>query len=534
MSSKLFEKLKLYKNYANDCIFFKYIFDQKDLNDENSKKSDDPTVFKPEYTHQIFGDEEIIFGYKNLKVDYFLTPGSLDAYIGLNFKEKISAQRFEGIEPDNVFEAFNNFGCSPGYTTNLNVFSEKMTADQQFRPYGNKVSEYTRQLADDKVGTFEIYKVDSTLPEFEDQKFIDYMLRVQTMLVYYIETSCFVDTEDPQWTYYLLYEKRKLSNSEYRYLTIGYVSLYNYYAFPDKTRSRISQVMIFPLYERMGHGAELVESVYRDAIQNPNVADITAEDPSPEFIRIRDFITTRMCLTLDSFKDKEKLKKGYSNEMAKEALSKYKMPKLQSRRCYEILRLAAINPNKQDELKDYRLDIKKRLYLPFIRKSKYARNGAEINGESGSDAKPAEAVSSKPKNGLENRFGGGSGVTSNGFGSREIDTVGVTTIGFGNSNGGASKIAPLSINGKVNTVNGNGKKMVSFSGKNTSLNTSNSTTDNSNQSDGDEDEPNAMGQGNLFVSEQERKQYLEEQFQEALNDYNRILKRLEHENISIN
>lgn len=100
ISSKLFEKLKVYKNYSNDCIFFKYIFDENDIPDEENKKSvADTNVFKPEYTHQIFGDEEIIFGYKNLRIDYFLTPGNLDAYIGLSYKEKVSPQKFDGIEP---------------------------------------------------------------------------------------------------------------------------------------------------------------------------------------------------------------------------------------------------------------------------------------------------------------------------------------------------------------------------------------------------------------------------------------------------
>jgi hypothetical protein len=59
-TSKLFEKLKIYKNFSNECIFFKYIFDAEDLSSEDSKKpADDSDTFKPEYTHQIFGDEEV-------------------------------------------------------------------------------------------------------------------------------------------------------------------------------------------------------------------------------------------------------------------------------------------------------------------------------------------------------------------------------------------------------------------------------------------------------------------------------------------
>ncbi len=139
-----------------------------------------------------------------------------------------------------MFVSFTEFGCSPGYTRNLNVFrSEKMVSDLAFRPFGNKIYEYVRGAETANPRSYEIYKIDSSFPEYSSEKFIDYILRVQTMLVYFIETSSFVDTEDPQWTYFLLYEKIKLqssvsasSNAGYRYATIGYVSVYNYYAYP--------------------------------------------------------------------------------------------------------------------------------------------------------------------------------------------------------------------------------------------------------------------------------------------------------------
>merc|ERR1719223_34507 len=196
-TSKLFEKLKHYKNYSNDSIFFKYIYDETDLHDENSKKSmeEDDKSFKPEFTHQIFGDDEIIFGYKNLHIDYFLTPGTLEAYIGVKSREKISPSRFDGIEPDDVYSSFQEFGCSPGFTKNLDQFcSDKLKKDLEFVPWGNKIYEYTREV-ESKESKFEVYKMDGENADYLNEKFVDYILRVQTMLVYYIETSCFPDTE---------------------------------------------------------------------------------------------------------------------------------------------------------------------------------------------------------------------------------------------------------------------------------------------------------------------------------------------------
>lgn len=160
----MFDKLKAYKVYSNDVIFFKYIMDESDLSESNkpassdiggneitSKLSSGATItspvltnlndeFRPEFTHQIFGDEETIFGYKNLKINYYLTPGLLDAYIGFKYTDKISPRKFDGLDPDDIYSQFVEFGCSPGFTRNLDTFcSEKITQDRQFRPFGEKV-----------------------------------------------------------------------------------------------------------------------------------------------------------------------------------------------------------------------------------------------------------------------------------------------------------------------------------------------------------------------------------------------------------
>lgn len=547
MSTKLFEKLKVYKNYSNDCILFKYIFDAEDINDENSKKpANELDTFRPEYTHQIFGDEEVIFGYKNLRIDYYLTPGLLHAYIGLKCKEKITPQRFDGIEPDDVFRAFADFGCSPGFTRNIDVFcTEKLKQDLEFVPFGTKLNEYTRGPHDERkqVATFEIYKVDSTMDEYESQKFIDYLDRVQTVLVFYIETSNFLDTDDPRWTHYFLYEKLKNASSPsgFRYATIGYLSVYNYYCYPDKMRSRVSQILIFPKYQNAGHGAQLVESVYKDVIQNSTILDITAESPSQEFIRLRDYVTTKMCCSLRSFRDKESLKSSFSSEMIQEAMKTYKIPKFQSRRCYEILRLAVTNQHNVDEWRNYRLFIKNRLNKPFCQKTKAAR-GACSSGESAAEQTNGEQEETSLVKNLKNRFGDAQdGETQIGFGSSSASSSSSSAVA--RSSKSVSFNSKLTSSSAGETQIGFGKptssKSVSFSTKVTSLNTSSSTTDKSSDSiDEDSNEKQTIFSLNestsIFIKDNERKQLLEQQFNEAVEDYRRILKRLENENVSIN
>lgn len=426
MKASLLEKLNAYKCYADECIRFHIIYDENDLarldqvnnQSDDSAAAEDDNSFKPEFVHQIFGQEETIFGYKNLHVNYCLTPATLDAYIGLSFKDKVTPQRFDGIEADDIYAAFTKFGCSPGFTRNLDVFTtQKLAQDRQFKPYGVKVDEYSQES-----NTYEVFKIDSSMNEYTDEQFLAYIDRIQTMLVFYIETSSFIDTEDTEWVYFILYEKKQ-TPSGWRYATIGFLSVYNFYSYPDKKRSRISQILILPNHQSKGHASRLVESVYKDALQHSDsISDITAETPSPEFVQVRDYVTAKLCHTnLASFRDKEQLKKGFTEQMAQEALVKLKIPRLQSKRCYEILRLAVTNENIDDEWRAYRLEIKKRLYLPFIRRTKYARNAGTVNDE---DYNPEPVESSKSardlkvKSTLENRFvESKSGVTTIGFGS---------------------------------------------------------------------------------------------------------------------
>jgi len=147
----MFDKLKAYKAYSNDVLFFKYIMDESDLasadkSNEHIRDSKSSSLhptneeFSPEFTHQIFGEEETIFGYKNLKINYYLTPGLLEAYIGFEYTEKISPRKFDGVEADDILAQFVEFGCSPGFTCNLDTFfAEKIQQDRLFRPFGQKV-----------------------------------------------------------------------------------------------------------------------------------------------------------------------------------------------------------------------------------------------------------------------------------------------------------------------------------------------------------------------------------------------------------
>lgn len=51
---------------------------------------DDTNCFNPEMCHQVFGDNENIFGYTDLEIKLYYTAGSLQTYLGIVYTDKVS------------------------------------------------------------------------------------------------------------------------------------------------------------------------------------------------------------------------------------------------------------------------------------------------------------------------------------------------------------------------------------------------------------------------------------------------------------
>lgn len=71
------------------------------------------------------------------------------------------------------------------------------------------------------------------------------------------------------------YELFKNENGDNCYAAVGYSTIYEYYAYPDKIRPRISQMLILPPFQRKGLCAKLLNSVYKHYNSNSDVIDIT-------------------------------------------------------------------------------------------------------------------------------------------------------------------------------------------------------------------------------------------------------------------
>lgn len=128
-------------------------------------------------------------------------------------------------------------------------------------------------------------------------------------------------------------------------------------------------MLILPPFQGEGHGAQLLEAVHRFYCGLPKVQDITgerfwflpslslilnvcrclssAEDPSENYVKLRDFVLSKLCQSLPAF-TVDKLPRGFSDEMVKEAQDKLKINKVWYRSAaddYCISALMHCNPN---------------------------------------------------------------------------------------------------------------------------------------------------------------------------------------------
>uniref|UniRef100_A0A8C5VUR2 Histone acetyltransferase type B catalytic subunit n=1 Tax=Microcebus murinus TaxID=30608 RepID=A0A8C5VUR2_MICMU len=305
---------------------------------------------------------ETAFGYKGLKILLYYIAGSLSTMFRVEYASKVD-ENFDCVEADDVEGKIRQI-IPPGFCTNTNDFLSLLEKEVDFKPFGTLLHTYSvLSPTGGENFTFQIYKADMTCRGFRE-----YHERLQTFLMWFIETASFIDVDDERWHYFLVFEKYNKDGATL-FATVGYMTVYNYYVYPDKTRPRVSQMLILTPFQGQGHGAQLLETVHRYYISSPSVLDITAEDPSKSYVKLRDFVLVKLCQDLPCF-SREKLMQGFNEDMAIEAQKKFKINKQHARRVYEILRLLVTDMSDAEQYRSYRLDIKRRLISPYKKKQR--------------------------------------------------------------------------------------------------------------------------------------------------------------------
>ncbi|GAA5830264.1 hypothetical protein JCM11251_001287 [Rhodosporidiobolus azoricus] len=352
--------------------------------------SDEPAEpFAPTFVYPIFGEEETIFGYKDLDIDYRFASGSLAQYLKVSYDAKFpETATVKADDPEKTLYEF----IPPDYLKDLDAFEKVVEKDaNEFKPLGTKIGAY-RMKAEGKDGVNGTSakgkgKGKSTggpvLPErqwevlsegegeddevvyeaywsnWDTPGFKEYHRRMQIFVLLYIEGASYIDEEDGRWEFVTLFERRKRSD-RITYHFAGYVSFYSFFCWPDTKRLRLAQFILLPLYHGQGHGSALYTLCYQNVLRRAEVSELSVEDPSETFDDMRDKCDL---YTLIEGGDLQGITAPLDREKTEAIRKKYKLADRQFYRLVEMLLLLTSDPTDTALQKAIRLTVKKRLYL---------------------------------------------------------------------------------------------------------------------------------------------------------------------------
>lgn len=379
---------------SNDALKLHLICAPEDKSLTSAK--DGLESFAPSFTYPIYGEEETIYGYSDLRIELKFASGSLRQNLSIKYSEKLPASTVDDVEgkllqflPEDVLRdesAFNAF-----------VLEDATT----FKPFGTKIHSYTRTPlstsntnsvaqasgSSNEIIEFEVYHTTWNTPGFRE-----YHRRMQLFILLYIEGGSYINEDEDAWEFVVLYEKRRrLSNPDVvTYHFVGYSSLYQFYCFPEKIRLRLSQFVILPPYQRQGHGSALYNAIYQYTLSRADVSELTVEDPAEAFEDLRDQNDLRMLLGLSKFmsegfgqsgavgdssvgpirrttsakaaKLKGKMGPPVDKNWAEKWRRELKIAGRQFSRLIEMLQLIHLDPLDVRSQRSYRLQVKERLY----------------------------------------------------------------------------------------------------------------------------------------------------------------------------
>ncbi|KAF9533547.1 acyl-CoA N-acyltransferase [Crepidotus variabilis] len=387
---------------ANEALTLSLVRSAKDK--EALSREENYEGFNPTFTYPIYGEEEKIYGYKDLLIDLRFASGSLAQYLSVSYSEKLPSTS----TVDDVEAILQNF-IPEGYDTDETTFLQRVEEDANtFRPPGQLIHSYTRAAPNSfskgkrkrdggtsqalDPGSNDVIEYEVYHATWDSPGFREYHRRMQLFILLYIEGGSYINADEDTWEFVLLYEKRKRKDDSHAvaYHFIGYSSLYPFYYFPENVRMRLSQFVILTPYQRHAHGSELYKAIYNYILKSPNIAELTVEDPAEAFEDLRDKNDLQLLLSDERFLEEGVGKKpidGKKRKVVKESSTgdgdndndgklgppvdrawrekwrrDLKIAARQFHRLIEMLILLKLEPTDRAKLKAYRLQVKERLY----------------------------------------------------------------------------------------------------------------------------------------------------------------------------
>ncbi|EFX02827.1 histone acetyltransferase type b catalytic [Grosmannia clavigera kw1407] len=277
-------------------------------------------TFNPQFTYPIFGNEETIFGYQNLKILIRYNASDMRPNLLVSYGKKFKPVGEN--EPTDIVEVLKEF-LPPVATQKSTEFEEaiKQMPAGSYRPPGDRIKDL--ETSD---GRYEIWK-----GSLEDPAVKQLINRIQIFATLFIEGGSFIQTDgsDPadRWTIFFLFRTRQLPGAatSYEYEFAGYSTIYRFLlpvgaATPPRTtefelpgsepefalsklpcRSRLSQFVILPPFQGKGNAGRLYDAIFEQFLHEPQTVEITVEDPNEAFDDVRDLADLKYLSTMPAF-----------------------------------------------------------------------------------------------------------------------------------------------------------------------------------------------------------------------------------------
>ncbi|KAF5204055.1 Histone acetyltransferase type b catalytic subunit [Thalictrum thalictroides] len=288
---------------ANECIKIFLVNCKEEVGVEDSFQID------PIDLNQFFDEDGKIFGYKNLKINIFLSTISFHAYADITFESssdggkgitdlKPALQKILGESlVEDKEEFLQTFSAGIDYIRNVMsngevLHREATTGDNksnnQLEAESFTVEHQVIRMAVNSMSVGELY------------------CRLVPLVLLLVDGSSPIDVTDPRWEIYLAVESKSNDQGVVGAKLLGFAAVYRFYYYPESSRLRISQVLVLPPYQGKGHG-HLLLKVLNSVALSENVYDVTVEEPSDYLQHVR------TCVDMHRLLDFEPIKQAISS-----------------------------------------------------------------------------------------------------------------------------------------------------------------------------------------------------------------------------
>ncbi|CEL92990.1 unnamed protein product [Vitrella brassicaformis CCMP3155] len=260
-----------------------------------------PEPFHPSFAHHIFDTDQAIMDFEELNgsVHIFYIPDTFDVFVkiegeGASFhacRERVMACLTNATCTNVAFPG----GFCPSEHDFVAKLERRVTPDWRFQPPGKPLGGWKLKAG----ARGEEIQVRRCGFDDDDDEFKSLHRQMEWFLHWFIEGIEEIE-QDEKWHVYFAYERPHSHNLRSSggpgcLSVCGFATTYTK-AYTFRSLLRVSQFLIFPHYQRKGVGTDLLEMIYKQALDDPKVKQIGVERPAPAFVQLHDVVTIKLAI----------------------------------------------------------------------------------------------------------------------------------------------------------------------------------------------------------------------------------------------